>query len=138
MVEVLDSIPLDNDNPVVWDLVAKAGRQLPPEMAACIVPSLANALRTIPTWIFIESVVDLLVVLAEEGQKEAFKLAAFLLRVVDPEELEEPEGLRFRPQTGWAFPRFRTYDCAKLLRRGRGCARGFRRQPDPTIPPFES
>ena len=117
VLEVLNSIPRDNDNPVVWDLVAKAGRQLPPEMAACIVPSLRNALRTVPTWIFTESVVDLLVVLAEEGKEEAFELAAFLLRVVDPEELEEPEGLRFRPQTGWAFPCFSTYDCAKLLRR---------------------
>ena len=117
VAKLLNSIPRDNDNPVVWDLVAKAARQLPPEMAANVVPGLTDALRTVPTSIFIESVVDLLVALAEEGRKEAFELASFLLRVVDPEELEEPERLRFRPQTGWAFPCLRTHDCAKLLRR---------------------
>ena len=116
VVEVLTSIPLANDNPVVWEIVAKAGRQLPPEMAVRIVPRLTTALKTVPARMFSESVVDFIVVLAETGQaKEAFTLAAFLLRVVDPSEVEELEGLRFRPRTEWVFPRFRSHDYAELL-----------------------
>ena len=118
VMEVLTSIPLTNDNPVVWDIVAKAGRQLPPEMAVRIVPSLKTALKTVPARMFSESVVDFIVVLAETGQaEEAFTLAAFLLRVVDPSEVEELAGLRFRPRTEWVFPRFRSHDYAELLGR---------------------
>ena len=118
VMEVLTSIPLTNDNPVVWDIVAKAGRQLPPEMAVRIIPSLKTALKTVPARMFSESVVDFIVVLAETGQaEEAFTLAAFLLRVVDPSEVEELAGLRFRPRTEWVFPHFRSHDYAELLGR---------------------
>ena len=104
MLEVLKSIPLTNANPVVWDYVAKVGRQLPPEMAVCTVPSLANALRTVPAWMFTESVADLIISLAEAGREEGFKLAAFLLRVVDPDDVRGVERLRYTLQNAWAFP----------------------------------
>ena len=121
VLEALNSIPLTNDNPFVWDVVAKAGRQLPPDLAACIVPSLTNALKTVPATsarIFSESVVDLLVLLAETEQKEAaFDLAAYLLRVARPSETEEIEGLSFSVRTDWVFPRFGWNNYAELLGR---------------------
>ena len=122
VVEVLTSIPVANDNPVVWDIVAKAGRHLPPDLGACIVPSLTNALKTVPATsarIFSESVVDLLVSLAETEQKEAaFDLAAYLLRVACSSETEEMEGLSFSvPRTNRIFPRFGCNDYAELLGR---------------------
>ena len=119
VLEVLNSVPLTNDNPFVWDVVAKAGRQLHPELAACVVPSLTNALKTVPATsarIFSESVVDLLVRLAETEQKEAaFDLAAYLLRVARPSETEEIEGLSFSVRTDWVFPRFGWNNYAELL-----------------------
>ena len=121
VVEVLTSIPVANDNPVVWDIVAKAGRHLPPDLGACIVPSLTNALKTVPATsarIFSESVVDLLVSLAETEQKEAaFDLAAYLLRVARSSETEEMEGLSFSVRTNRIFPRFGWNDYAELLGR---------------------
>ena len=62
---VLEAIPSSNDNPVVWDIVAKAARRLPADLAVRIVPRLTNALKTVPARFFNESVVDLAVVLAE-------------------------------------------------------------------------
>lgn len=115
VLEVLRSIPPTNDNPVVWNLAAKAARKLPPEMAACIVPRLNDALKSVPAWIFTESVSDLVVFLAESGREEAFDLAAFLLRVVDPSDVKGAEGLQFRRQTQWVFPCFVSYDEGELL-----------------------
>ena len=117
VLEVLRSIPPTNDNPIVWDLAAKAARQLPAARAARIVPRLNNALRTVPAWIFTESVADLVVFLAESGRKEAFDLASFLLRVVDPNEVRGVEGLRSRQRTEWVFPCFVSYDDGELLER---------------------
>ena len=117
VLEVLKSIPLTNANPVVWDHVAKATSQLPPEMAVCTVPSLANALKTVPAWMFTESVADLIIALAEAGREEGFKLAAFLLRVVDPHDVQGVEGLRFPLQKAWVFPSFRSHGQAELLKR---------------------
>ena len=117
VLEVLKSIPLTNANPVVWDHVARAGRQLPPEMAVCTVPSLTNALKTVPAWMFTESVADLIIALAEAGREEGFKLAAFLLRVVDPGDVKGVEGLRFSLQRAWVFPSFRLHGQAELLKR---------------------
>ena len=121
VLEVLNSVALTNDNPFVWDVVAKAGRQLPPELAACVVPSLTDALKTVPATsvrIFSESVVDLLVRLAETEQKEAaFDLAAYLLRVARSSETEEIERLSFLVRSDWVFPRFGWNDYAELLGR---------------------
>ena len=117
VLDVLSSIPLTNDNPVVWDLAAKAACQFPSEMAACVVPSLTNALKTVPAWIFTESVADLVVFLAESGREEAFDLAAFLLRVVDPNDVRGVEGLGLRQRTEWVFPCFVSYDDGELLQR---------------------
>ena len=117
VLDVLKSIPLTNDNPIVWDVAAKAACQFPPEMAASVVLSLKNALKTVPAWNFTESVADLVVFLAESGREEAFDLAAFLLRVVDPDEVRDVEGLGFRQRTECVFPCFVSHDDGELLER---------------------
>lgn len=117
VLNVLNSIPLTNDNPVVWDLVAKAGLQLPPDMAACIVPSLTNALKIVPGWFSTESFADLVVALTEAGREEAFELAEVLLRVVDPGEVKGVDGLRLRLRTVWVFPCLREPNFAELIGR---------------------
>ena len=105
---VLEAVPSSNDNPAVWEIVAKAARRLPPDLAVRMVPRLTNALETVPARFFSESVVDFAVVLAEAGRSEAFELASFLLYVADPRDVAEEakEGLRVRSRTDWVFPRF--------------------------------
>ena len=61
VASVLETVPLSNDNPLVWDIVARAARRLPPDLAVRVVPSLASALKTLPTELFSASVVDLAV-----------------------------------------------------------------------------
>lgn len=125
VLEVLRSIPPTNDNPVVWDLAAKAARQLPAGRAARVVPRLNDALRTLPTWIHAESVAELVVFLAESGQKEAFDLASFFLRVVDPDEVRGVEGLGARQRTEWVFPCLVWYDDGERLERVVGALEAF-------------
>ena len=45
---VLKAVPLSNDNPSVWNIVARAARRLPPNLAVQMVPALTNALKTVP------------------------------------------------------------------------------------------
>ena len=113
----LEAVPLSNDNPAVWDIVARAARQLPPDLAVRMVPSLTNALETVPARFFSESVLDLAVVLAEAGQSEAFDLASYLLYVADARELGEKEGLQYRSRTDWVFPRFGYHSHDELFTR---------------------
>ena len=105
---VLEAVPLSNDNPVVWDVVAKAARQLPADLAVRMLPRLTNALRTVPARFFSESVVDLAVVLAEAEYSEAFRLGDYLFYVVAGHEVDEEarNGLEHRSRTDWVFPRF--------------------------------
>jgi len=125
VLEVLSSIPLTNDNPVIWDLAAKAACNLPAKMAARIVRRLNHVLKTAPAWIFTESVSDLVVFLAESGKGEAVDLASFLLRVVDPSEVQGVEGLRFQPQAAWVFPSFVPHDDGERLERVVGKLEGL-------------
>ena len=116
---VLEAVPLSNDNPVVWDVVAKAARQLPADLAIRMVPRLTNALRTVPARFFSESVVDLAVVLAEAEYSEAFRLGDYLFYVVAGHEVDEEarNGLEHRSRSDWVFPRFGYHRRDKLLTR---------------------
>ena len=116
---VLEAIPSSNDNPVVWDIVAKAARRLPADLAVRIVPRLTNALKTVPARFFNESVVDLAVVLAEAERSEAFELAGYLLYVVAHRDVdgEARKGLQYRSRTDWVFPRFGYHNHDELFTR---------------------
>lgn len=114
---VLESVPSSNDNPVVWELVANASRQLPPDLAVRLVPSLRQALTVVPGRFHSESFVDVAVALASAGRMQAFQLADYLLYVADADELEELDGHRYRMRTDWVFPRFGWHGHQELLDR---------------------
>ena len=114
---VLESIPESNGNPVVWDLVAKAACQLPADLAVRVVPSLTEALKSIPVGFFTESVVELAVALAIAGRAEAFELVSHLLFVESPEAMGGREGLQYRSNTEWVLPRFGSHDQQALIDR---------------------
>lgn len=119
VASVLEAVPSSNDNPVVWDSVAKAALRLPAELAVRMVPSLTNALKTVPTELFSESVVDLAVALAEAKRYEACDLVSHLFHVVDGRDLPEGFDVRFATRTDWIFPRlgYHRYDqlCSRIV-----------------------
>ena len=116
---VLEAVPPLNDNPAVWNIVAKAARCLPSDLAVSMVPRLTRALKTVPAQFFSESVADLVVVLAEEKRDQAFELADHLLYVADCHEVDEEakEGLQFLESTDWVFPRFGHHSHDKQITR---------------------
>ncbi len=115
VADIIKTLPLSNDNPVVWDAVAKAATRLPPKLAAQMVPRLITAIKTKPTSclhsfrmcvVFRTSVVDLAVMLAMAGCDDcAFDLVDHLFWVVD--SIPKDENLRFTLRTEWMFPRLR-------------------------------
>ena len=48
VTRVLVALPLTNDNPDVWNSVAKAASQLPPDLAVLVVPAMTSALKSVP------------------------------------------------------------------------------------------
>ena len=119
VADILEAVPSSNDNPVVWDVVAKAARQMPPDVAVRMVPSVTNALKRLPTApydsVFANSVVNLAVSLAEAKRCEAFDLVSHLFYVVDKRHL--PDGPVVR--TDSVFPRLgpHRYDqlCSRIV-----------------------
>lgn len=115
VAEVLSLIPATNDNPDVWDSVAKAASRLPPDLAADLVPRLTEALksRLEPTFLT-ESVVALISSLAASGSRQACELADYLL-YIESVTTADPADDRYRYQTGWAIPRFGGFDRQELM-----------------------
>ena len=46
--DVLLTVPLSNDNPAVWDVVARAAASLPPLSASKILPHILLGIRSVP------------------------------------------------------------------------------------------
>ena len=105
VANILETVPSSNDNPVVWDIVARGGQRLPPDLAVRLVPGLTNALKTVPTALFSASVVNLAVTLAEAERDEALDLVSHLFYVVSARDVDEKDGRRYTPRTDWIFPR---------------------------------
>ena len=117
VAEALESIPQDNKNPLVWDLVAKAAAQLPSDIAVRLVPAVVEALKQGPIGRLSHSVVDLVEALAETGSDEAFTLADHLLYVVDIEVAKDLENIQARTRTDWVFPRLGWHGHSELVER---------------------
>lgn len=117
VASVLETVPSSNDNPVVWDSVARAARRLPPDLAARMVPSLTNALKTVPTELFSESVVDLAVALAEGKRYEACDLVGHLFHVADSRDMPAGLVVHYTTRTDWIFPRLRHHRYYQLCSR---------------------
>ena len=140
VLEVLNSIPLTNENPFVWDDVAKAGCRLPPNMASRAVPILTKALKTVPTAsarIFSESVVDLLVLLAETEQEEAFDPRSLSAPSHNPKRDGGKQSLTLCDMDRLGFSTFRLASLRTSLWTPRGCTRGSRCPKDSQVPAVE-
>lgn len=115
VVSALKSLPEANENPVIWEVVAKAASQLPAEFAVELLPKLNKALRTPGARLFSESVVKLVVRLTEAGQAAAFDVTEHLLFVESAGAIESRDKLEHRPGTEWVFPRFGWHGQGELL-----------------------
>lgn len=108
---------MTNDNPAVWDVVAKAASKLPAHLAVGLLSGIKNALVNMTADSISASIVDLVVALAKAGRAESFDIASYLLYVVDANDVGELEGLRYSSRTSWVFPRFRWHHHNMFLER---------------------
>jgi len=111
---ILLSIPPDNLNPIVWDVVARAAIELPASEARLMVRPLIRALRGSPAkQFYTHRFPPLVTMLATEGKAEAFKLAASLLDLSNgPAPVEMTEAAEESPEDSTAIA-----EAARRLRR---------------------
>ena len=105
VTKVLLALPLANDNPTVWNSVARAASAFPAELAIRVVPALTSALKSVQglsNWS--DDVVGLIEHLAASGCSEAFDLADHLLFVAGTNAVD-PEDLAYQHTTAWVMPR---------------------------------
>lgn len=80
VVQLLLAIPRENQNPIVWDVVARAALALPTSEARRLIRPLTRAVRALPAGrFFAHHLIDLTRALAESGEPRAFELAECLL-----------------------------------------------------------
>lgn len=81
-VSAFDAVSTDNQNPAVWNAIAKAALILAPGDASRLVPALVRGLKGAPPVMFPRVVIDVIARLAEAGDHAAaFKLTDVLLVV---------------------------------------------------------
>ena len=117
VVRVLVAVPSTNDNPMVWNSVAKAASQLPADLAVRVVPALTSALESVPGLIrWSDSVVGLIEYLAASGSSEAFDLADHLLFIAGAAPVDTID-TAFRNRTVWVVPRLGGQDWQGIVDR---------------------
>ena len=105
VARVLIAVPSKNDNPEVWNSVAKAASQLPTDLAVRVVPAMTSALKSVPALSRLsDSVVGLIEYLAASGSSEAFDLADHLLFIAGATTVDATDAA-FRDRTDWVVPR---------------------------------
>lgn len=105
VVGVLVTVPLTNDNPEVWNSVAKAASHLPANLAVRVAPLMTSALESVSgLTLWSDSVVGLIEHLAAAGSSEAFVLADHLLLIAGEIPAEKTDAA-FRNRTDWVVPR---------------------------------
>lgn len=117
VTRVLVALPLSNDNPDVWNSVAKAASQLPADLAVRVVPAMTSALKSVPGvnhWS--DSVVGLIEHLAPSESSEIFDLADHLLFIAGTNAVD-PEDAAYRHTTDWVIPRIGGDDWHRLVDR---------------------
>ena len=117
VTEVLVALPKTNDNPDVWNSVAKAASQLPADLAVRVVPAVTSALKSVPGLIrWSDSVVGFVEHLAALGSSEVFHLAHHLLFIAGAKAVD-PHDTAHRDTTYWVFPRIVEPDRQRLVDR---------------------
>ncbi len=105
VLEILERLPHDIENPSVWRVVADVANQVPPESGRRLATKLAKAAGNAYPVIFANELTKLITRLADAGHAEAFDVAAALLAVANADDMGEISSYRFR--SDWLFPRLR-------------------------------
>lgn len=117
VVRILLAVPPTNDNPDVWNSVARAASRLPVDMAVDVVPSITSAIKAVPELTYwSDSVVRLIEHLAESGCSEAFDLADHLLLIAGPTFVDS-RNAAYPHNTDWIVPRIGGHGRRRLLDR---------------------
>lgn len=117
--EILLNIPPSIENPAVWAIVIDAAKAMPAPHAARLVTLLEQAFRTAPPVLFPHRAIDLVKMLAEQGEVSAFRLAECLLwlrssRDEGQAQQAETRPLRGRHGTEWMLERLDVYELGEF------------------------
>jgi len=117
VTDVLLALPLTNDNPAVWNSVAKAASALPAELAVRVVPAMTSALKSVQGLSYwSDDLIGLIEHLATSGLSEIFDLADHLLFIAGTNTVD-PEDAVYRHTTDWVIPRIGGEDWHGLVNR---------------------
>ncbi|MYB06590.1 MAG: hypothetical protein F4Y24_09585 [Gemmatimonadetes bacterium] len=117
VARVLLAIPSTNDNPGVWNSVARAASQLPADLAVGLVPAITSALEAVPRLTYwSDDVVVLIEYLAGSRYSEAFDLADYLLFIAGATSADSQDAV-YAHNTEWLVPRIGAHDRQRLLDR---------------------
>ena len=117
VARVLLAVPSTNDNPDVWNSVARAASRLPVDVAADVVPTITSAMKAVPELThWSDNVVRLIEYLAESGRSEAFDLGDHLLFIVGATSID-PQDAVYPHNTDWIVPRIGGHGRLRLLDR---------------------
>jgi hypothetical protein len=99
VVESLLGVPLELQNPAVWEVVARAMLSLPPAIARKLVPRFERALQLPHSRFFGDTAIKVATRLAEAGDDSAFRLTKALLGlrpILKDDGPDETKWFRFR------------------------------------------
>ncbi len=122
VTEILLTTPKDLQNPAVWAVVVDAAKVMPGACSSQLVPLLKCALKSAPSELFPHLAIDLVKILAEQGEPSAFDLAKALLALSSDLKVEEDgqqsdtrsRWLSGRHETEWMLKRIEVYDLKKF------------------------
>lgn len=112
VVGILERLPKELENPVVWNTVAEVATQVPPELGSRLVDHLIGATESVLPVLFADKLLRLIVHLADADLPEAFELADALLSLPN---VKEGDGPSSRSLTEWLFPRLRWTQFPKFV-----------------------
>lgn len=128
VAELLRSVSSDNDNPAVWDAVARAAAALPASMAVPVVRQIVVGLRSVPRVVLPQALIEVGRHIAPVDTEAAVELVNTLLwmrrRSPEPpmgeeEQKEEQENasLRWQFSTAWLLVRVDLHDAQEIIGR---------------------
>ncbi|MDB4909077.1 MAG: hypothetical protein JWO05_3861 [Gemmatimonadetes bacterium] len=117
----IEAIPLENDNPAVWDAAARAAALLPAEQAAPVLRHIALGLRSLPRVVLPAALLALGEHVAIVDSGPVLLLLSTLLwmrrREVEGESGEADGSQRYLYSTAWLLERIDLYDAQEALER---------------------
>lgn len=118
VARILTSVPTDNDNPAVWDVVARAAAKLPPELAAPILSRIRHGLQEVPHVVLPEALVALAKHVAPIDPQAVIALLDVLLwfrrRLAEAGRDDAETVARYRFSTVWLLQRIDLHDLQEI------------------------